>query len=124
MLVNKQKQKMTYFEKNVDGLPVFKLEGKIMGGSECDKLCRRLMAVIATGHSHLVMDFEKVQWMNSAGIGMLIQCVTRLRRNGGDLHFLGVHDRVGHYFRITKLDTVLKIYDNMNEVLKKLQLTY
>ncbi len=115
---------MTYFEKNVDGLPVFKLEGKIMGGTECDKLCHRMMAVIATGHSHLVMDFEKVQWMNSAGIGMLIQCVTRLRRNGGDLHFLGVHDRVGHYFRITKLDTVLKIYDNMNEVLKKLQLTY
>lgn len=108
----------------MDGLPVFKLEGKIMGGTECDKLCHRLMAVIATGHSQLVMDFEKVQWMNSAGIGMLIQCVTRLRRNGGDLHFLGVHDRVGHYFRITKLDTVLKIYDNMNEVRKKLQLTY
>lgn len=108
----------------MDGLPVFKLEGKIMGGTECDKLCHRLMAVIATGHSHLVMDFEKVRWMNSAGIGMLIQCVTRLRRNGGDLHFLGVHDRVGHYFRITKLDTVLKIYDNMNEVRKKLQLTY
>ena len=57
---------MTYFEKNVDGLPVFELEGKIMGGTECDKLCRRLMAVIATGHSHLVMDFEKVPTIGQA----------------------------------------------------------
>jgi len=114
---------MKYLEKNVDGLPVFELEGKIMGGTECEDLCQRMMDVIAAGQSNLVVDFEKVQWMNSAGIGMLIQCVTRLRRDGGDLHFLGIHAKVGYYFRITKLDTVLKIYGNMNEVLKKLQLT-
>jgi len=114
---------MKYFEKNVDGLPVFELEGKIMGGTECDELCHRMMDVIAAGQSNLVVDFEKVQWMNSAGIGMLIQCITRLRRDGGDLHFLGIHAKVGYYFRITKLDTVLKIYGSMNEVLKKLQLT-
>ena len=114
---------MKYLEKNVDGLPIFELEGKIMGGTECEDLCQRMMDVIAAGQSNLVVDFEKVQWMNSAGIGMLIQCVTRLRRDGGDLHFLGIHAKVGYYFRITKLDTVLKIYGNMNEVLKKLQLT-
>jgi len=114
---------MKYLEKNVDGLPVFELEGKIMGGTECEDLCQRMMDVIAAGQSNLVVDFEKVQWMNSAGIGMLIQCVTRLRRDGGDLHFLGIHAKVGYYFRITKLDSVLKIYGNMNEVLKKLQLT-
>ena len=114
---------MRYFEKNVDGLPVFELEGKIMGGTECEDLCHRMIEVIAAGQSNLVVDFEKVQWMNSAGIGMMIQCVTRLRRDGGDLHFMGIHDKVGHYFRITKLDTVLKIYDNINEVLKNLKLT-
>ncbi len=114
---------MKYSEKNIEGLPVFELEGKIMGGAECDNLCQRMMDVIATGQSNLVVNFEKVKWMNSAGIGMMIQCVTRLRRDGGDLHFMGIHDKVGHYFRITKLDTVLKIYDNINEVLKKLQPT-
>ncbi len=114
---------MKYSEKNVDGLPIFELEGKIMGGTECEDLCHRMIAVIATGQSHLVVDLEKVQWMNSAGIGMMIQCVTRLRKEGGDLHFLGIHDKVAHYFRITKLDTVLKIYDNINEVLAKSQPT-
>ncbi len=59
----------------------------------------------------------------SAGIGMMIQCITRLRRDGGDLHFLGVHDKVGYYFRITKLDTVLKIYNSIDEVLSQLQPT-
>ena len=112
---------MKYSEKNIDGLPVFELEGKIMGGPQCDNLYHRMMDVIATGQSNLVLDFEKVQWMNSAGIGMMIQCVTRLRRDGGDLHFLGVHDKVKHYFGITKLDTVLKIYNSIDEVLSQLQ---
>ena len=111
---------MKYSEKNIEGLPVFELEGKIIGGSECDDLCDRMMEVIATGQSNLVVDFQKVQWMNSAGIGMMIQCVTRLRRDGGDLHFLGVHDKIGYYFRITKLDTVLKIYNIIDEVLNQL----
>ena len=60
---------MKYFENNVDGLSVFELEGKIMGGTECEDLCHRMMDVIATGQSNLVVDFEKVQWMNSAGMG-------------------------------------------------------
>ena len=114
---------MKYFEKNIHGLTVFELEGKIMGGTECDNLCHRMIDVIAGGQSHLVADFAKVQWMNSAGIGMMIQCVTKLRRDGGDLHFLGIHDKVEHYFRITKLDTVLKIYDNINEVVSNLKPT-
>ena len=115
---------MKYSEKTIEGLPVFELEGKIMGGSECDDLCQRMIDVIATGQSNLVVDFEKVEWMNSAGIGMIIQCVTKLRRDGGDLHFLGVHNnKVGYYFRITKLDTVLKIYNSIDEVLTQLQAT-
>ncbi len=40
---------MKYSEKNIDGLPVFELAGKIMGGPECDELLHRMMDVIATG---------------------------------------------------------------------------
>ncbi len=114
---------MKYSEKNIDSLPVFELAGKIMGGPECDELLHRMMDVIATGQSNLVVNFEKVQWINSAGIGAIIQCVTRLRRGSGDLHFVGVYDKVGHYFRITKLETVLKIYNSIDEVLSQLQPT-
>ncbi len=114
---------MIYSEKNIEGLPIFELAGKVMGGPECDELFRRMMDVIATGQLNLVVNFEKVQWMNSAGMGAIIQCVTRLRRGGGDLHFVGVHDKVGHYFKITKLDTVLKIYNSIDEVLSQFQVT-
>ena len=41
---------MKYFEKNIEGLSVFELEGKIMGETpECMSLCNRVKEVIASG---------------------------------------------------------------------------
>ena len=42
-----------------------------------------------------------------------------MRREGGDVHFVGLHDRVDYYFKVTKIDTVLQIYKNLDEVVKK-----
>ena len=41
-----------------------------------------------------------------------------MRREGGDVHFVGLHDQVGYYFKITKIDTVLQICKNVDEVVK------
>ncbi|NIV09806.1 MAG: STAS domain-containing protein, partial [Aliifodinibius sp.] len=62
--------------------------------------------------------FEKVRWINSAGIGFMLSCVTTLRRQGGDVYFVGLHDRVEYYFKITKIDSVLQIYRSVDEVVK------
>ncbi len=112
---------MKYFEKNIEGLSVFELEGKIMGGTpDCISLCNRVKEVIASGQKNIVIDFDRVRWINSAGIGFMLSCVTTLRREGGDVHFVGLHDRVDFYFKVTKIDTVLQIYKNVDEVVKKL----
>ncbi len=112
---------MKYFEKNIEGLSVFELEGKIMGDTpECMSLCNRVKEVITSGQKNIVIDFDRVRWINSTGIGYMLSCVTTLRREGGEVYFVGLHDRVGYYFKITKINTVLEIYKNVDEVVKKL----
>ncbi len=49
--------------------------------------------------------------------------MTTLRREGGEVHFVRLHDRVDYYFKITKIDTVLQIHKNVDEVVKKLLLS-
>ena len=109
---------MTFFEKNIDGMPVFELDGKIMGGSESLPLCNRLLELIKSGKINILLDLNKVKWINSAGVGMLIACVKKLREKGGDLHFAGLHGRVEYYFKISKIDTVLKIYKNQDDAIR------
>jgi anti-sigma B factor antagonist len=108
---------MTYKEKTMRGIPAFFLEGKIMGGTaECTSLCNRLKELIAAGSKHIVIDFTDVRWINSNGIGFMLSCVTSMRRNGGDVFFTGVNERVAHYLKITKLDTVLRVFADVEEI--------
>ncbi|MFQ5865772.1 MAG: STAS domain-containing protein [bacterium] len=109
---------MQFSEKSVKGIYVFKLEGKIMGAGESASLCERLKHLVASGEKNIILDFKKVRWINSPGIGMMLSCVMSLRRAGGDVHFVNIEGKVAFYFKITKLNTVLKIYKNQEKALE------
>jgi anti-anti-sigma factor len=69
------------------------------------------------------MDFEDVRWINSTGVGVIIACLTALRREGGDINFANLHDMPQRYFQLTKLDTVVKIFDSLTEAVENFAVT-
>lgn len=85
-------------------------QGKIMGGDETSQLCDTLRQLMDDGVMKVVMDFGKVTWINSAGIGVIMGCFTTLRRMGGNMKFSSPTDKVGYYLQITKLNTVFEIF--------------
>ena len=90
---------------------VIRPEGKIMGGDETSVLCDALSRLMNEGIMKIVMDFRKVTWINSAGIGVIMGCFTTLRRLGGNMKFASPTDKVKYYLQITKLNTVFEIFD-------------
>ncbi len=80
---------MQFIEKNIHGFPVIELEGKIMGDRKSVLFSDRLKQLIDSGKKNIILDFQKVRWMNSAGIGMILSCVKNLHKCGGDLYFVG-----------------------------------
>ena len=112
-----------FVEDKIEGQSVFYLEGKIMGRNDSLSLRDRLKVLIAAGEKNIILDFSKIERINSPGLGILLSCVTSIRKNGGDFHFVDLPERVATYFKITKLDTVLKIYVNTDHVLESLACT-
>jgi anti-anti-sigma factor len=106
---------MKFSEETIGAVRVFHLEGKIMGGPESQAMCDYLKSLVDTGTRSLVMDFDNVQWINSNGVGIVIACLTGLRNSGGDLCFANVHGAAKHYFEITRLDTVVKVFGTIEE---------
>lgn len=98
-----------FIEDKIEGQPIFYLTGKIMGRSDSLSLRDRLKALISSGEKNVILDFSKIKRINSPGMGILLSCVTSIRKNGGDFHFVALPERVATYFKITKLETVLKI---------------
>lgn len=104
---------MEYMEETVGQVKVFHLGGKIMGDAPTQALCHHLDELIKAGTRTLVMDFRQVRWINSTGIGVIIACLNAIRERGGDIRFANLHDASAQYFHITKLETVVQMFDDV-----------
>jgi len=105
---------MEFTEEHQGEVIVFHLSGKFMGGPETQHLCARLKELVAADRRMLVMDFQDVRWINSLGVGTIIACLTTLRNRGGDIHFANLHHASAEYFHITKIESVVQIYQGVD----------
>ena len=93
------------------------LEGKIMGCSETKFIANKVQELLMMGCNKIILDFEKVNWINSLGIGALIKLLLVAREKGGDLRFINAKNKVNHYLKITKLLTVIKTFESPQEAI-------
>ena len=94
---------------------VVSLKGNVMGGPDGSKLHDTLHELKDGGKKHVIVDLSKVKFMNSSGLGMLISGLTTMRNAGGDLRLANAADRIQSLLIITKLITVFKHYDSVDE---------
>ncbi len=109
---------MNYDVKEQYNAVVLTLKGNVMGGPDGSKLHDTLHELKDTGKLNVVVDLSKVKFMNSSGLGMLISGLTTMRNGGGDLRLANVADRIQSLLVITKLITVFKHYDSVDEAVK------
>ena len=102
------------------GCKVFHLKGRLMDQQQADRLMGALDDELDSGHKSAVLDLSELQYMNSTGLNILINVLTRTRNAGGDTMIAGVSNSVRQLFVVTKLDTVFTITPNVNEAVEKL----
>jgi anti-sigma B factor antagonist len=88
------------------GCVVFHLRGRLMDQQQADRLMATLDEELGKGHKNVVLDMAELQYMNSTGLNILINVLTRTRNGGGDTLIAGVSNSVRQLFIVTKLDTV------------------
>jgi len=107
--------KLNHREQN--GVMIIEPKGKIMGGPESTAMHDLLHDLIEQGKKSVVIDLGKVDWMNSTGLGLLISGLTTLRKSGGELKLANVTDKIQSLLTITKLITIFKSYDSVDEAI-------
>lgn len=102
-----------------DDVVIISLSGKIMGGPEAGEINEIINNLIDKNKKKIVIDLEKVGWMNSSGLGILIGAVTTLKNNGGKLIIINVSERIENLLKITKLSNVFEIEQSINSAIGK-----
>ncbi|MFN6178860.1 MAG: STAS domain-containing protein [Flavobacteriales bacterium] len=98
---------------------VFHLHGRLMDQQQADRLMSTLEDELADGTSTVVLDMGDLQYMNSTGLNILINVLTRTRNAGGDTLLAAVSHSVRQLFIVTKLDTVFIITPTVAEAVAK-----
>ena len=102
-----------------DDVVIISLSGKIMGGPEAGEINELINNLLDKDKKKVIIDLDKVGWMNSSGLGILIGAVTTLKNNGGKLIIVNVSERIENLLKITKLSNVFEIEQNIDTAITK-----
>ena len=106
---------MNLKEKEIDGVVLLELSGKLMGGPDAALLSEKLHNLVDQKKTKVIADLGKVSWMNSSGLGILIGGLTTMRNSGGDLRLVNVTGKIESLLIITKLIKIFESYNTVDE---------
>src|SRR5512136_625786 len=70
---------------------------------------------LQAGRKHVLIDFTKVEFIDSFGIGEIVASFISAKNAGGTFKLCGLSKRLRLIFQVTGLDTILEIFDDCEE---------
>jgi anti-sigma B factor antagonist len=95
---------------------VIRITGDITLNQGGDVLLKdKVQSLLQQGHRKLVLDLGNVSYVDSAGLGQLVQIHATAKSNGGSLRLVNVTKRLKDLLVVTKLVTIFDSYDSEAE---------
>jgi anti-sigma B factor antagonist len=102
---------MTVSERAVGGITMLDLDGQLILGASAEGLRDKVRSLLQQGHLQFVVNLAKVPYMDSCGLGELVQAYATVIKQGGALKLLHLTSRLRDLLVITKLATVFDCYE-------------
>ena len=83
------------------------------------RLRQALIDLVSRGATDIVVDMDKVDFLDSTGLGVLVGGLKRVKSNEGDLRLVVTQDRIMKIFDITGLSKVFPIHGSLDEALHR-----
>lgn len=64
---------------------------------------------------YLIFDISQVPYIDSAGLGLLVNFYVSVQKNGRKMAIAGATDRVRTLFEMTKVDGLLRMFPSVEE---------
>jgi anti-sigma B factor antagonist len=99
-------------DREVNGVNVIDLEGRIVLGEESNSFRERVKSLLAAGKKNIVLNLAQVTYIDSAGLGTLVATFHSARSQGATLKLANLGQKFKEVLQVTKLMTVFDTYDN------------
>ena len=98
--------------RQVDGITVVDLSGRITLGEGSVVLRDTIRDLIAKGDKKILLNLGEVTYIDSSGIGELVSAFTAVKSRDGEMKLLHLTKKVRDLLQITKLFTVFEVFSD------------
>ena len=98
----------------VGDIMVVQCSGRIIAGADVHSL-QLLLGKILPQHHEVVLQLERVDFIDSSGLGALVRLVSTARSNGSDLKLCALPPQVRKTLEMTNLLSLFETYDTEAE---------
>lgn len=88
---------------------VIDIEGDVNNSAE-QALTTAYAEASSGGARTIILNFTKLEYMNSSGIGLLVMMLVRANRAGQKLLAYGLSEHYQHIFDLTRLNEAIRIF--------------
>ena len=100
-------------------ISIFKLQGRL-DSNTAPEFEEKLFQDIKTGALNVVVDFENLDYISSAGLRVILKATKELKRSEGRFVLCALKDYVKEVFEISGFDSFLPIVADMEAALAKM----
>ena len=112
---------MTISEKIHSDVAVLTVSGNLMGGKETHEITEKVKSLLNDEVKKIVFDLGKVKWMNSTGLGSLIESRRLITEQDGILKISNVTEKIKSLLIISQILNLFETYETADRALASFQ---
>jgi anti-sigma B factor antagonist len=97
---------------------VIDLAGRLTLGEATGRLRDTMRDAAAKGNKKILLNLERLEYMDSAGLGELVGAYTTVTNSGGALKMLKVQGRALDLLQVTRLMTLFEFFEDEAEAVE------
>ncbi|HEX6863552.1 MAG TPA: STAS domain-containing protein [Thermoanaerobaculia bacterium] len=104
-------------KRHLDGFTLLNVEGVIKLGESAQFFAQTLERTLSDDHGHVIIDFSRINFIDSTGIGELVGYLGRFRNSKRELILVNPSDRIRKLLQVARLDSMFPTYDSVDAAL-------
>lgn len=91
------------------------VHGDLVIGEPESTFKKTVTRLLEEGNVNLLVDLERVGFLDSSGLGALVRALTNSQKEGGQTKLLRPGPQVRKLLEMTKLDSVFELHDDLEQ---------
>ena len=93
-----------------DGIAVLTLRGSIHTGPDCRRVEHEVEELVRANQTRAIFDLTGITHIDSAAIGTVVRCFSKLKNAGGMLRLAGCNGMIEASLKLSRVDKVIGIF--------------